>query len=230
MLKKAKVKLHTYIGQDLLVDEHDIPKIHYLQNSIFETLCLHPAAPLLRDPTHFKPERFEKESESSKLLSFGLGRRACAGGSLAQRTMGLTPALLIQYFEWKKISEEEIDMTRRRNYCVKKNSFRSYVPNVSITGHQECFLTASAIKIARTHVVQPFGSRIFNISPAEIARRAKFTILVLPCFPYLNIVGFPVKISSTIPRPYTSLFALNKLVHKYPGSKDPKVPSRTISS
>ncbi|KAH1260472.1 hypothetical protein GmHk_02G003587 [Glycine max] len=79
-------------------------------------------------------------------------------------------------------------------------------------------------------VVQPFGSRIFNISPAEIARRAKFTILVLPCFPYLNIVGFPVKISSTIPRPYTSLFALNKLVHKYPGSKDPKVPSRTISS
>lgn len=47
MLKKAKVKLHTYIGQDLLVDEHDIPKIHYLQNSIFETLCLHPAAPLL---------------------------------------------------------------------------------------------------------------------------------------------------------------------------------------
>ena len=65
--------------------------------------------------------------------------------------MGLTPALLIQYFEWKKISEEEIDMTRRRNYWVKKNSFRSYVPNVSITGHQECFLTASATKIARTH-------------------------------------------------------------------------------
>ncbi|XP_028779072.1 cytochrome P450 81E8-like [Neltuma alba] len=62
------------------------------------------------DPTCFKPERFEKEGEANKLIPFGLGRRACPGSGLAQRTVGLTLGLLIQCFDWKRASKEKIDM------------------------------------------------------------------------------------------------------------------------
>ncbi|XP_028769496.1 cytochrome P450 81E8-like [Neltuma alba] len=75
---------------------------------------------LWSDPTSFKPERFEKEGEANKLITFGLGRRACPGESLAQRTVSLTLGLLIQCFEWKRVSEEEIDMTEGAGATMPK--------------------------------------------------------------------------------------------------------------
>nr|QBG49708.1 cytochrome P450 [Pueraria candollei var. mirifica] len=156
ILKKAKNELDTHIGHNCLVDEPDIPKLPYLQSIVYETLRLHPAAPMLAphlsskdctigeynvpqntillvnawaihrdpklwtDPTHFKPERFENESEASKLLPFGLGRRACPGANLAQRTVSLTLALLIQCFEWKRTSKEQIDMTEGKGITVPR--------------------------------------------------------------------------------------------------------------
>ncbi|XP_028777202.1 cytochrome P450 81E8-like [Neltuma alba] len=71
-------------------------------------------------PTSFEPERFEKEGEANKLIAFGLGRRACPGAGLAQRTVGLTLGLLIQCFEWKRVSEEEIDMTEGAGATMPK--------------------------------------------------------------------------------------------------------------
>ncbi|KAL7242357.1 hypothetical protein ACSBR1_014851 [Camellia fascicularis] len=47
VLKKAKVEIDTHVGQDRLIDELDISKLHYLQAIIFETFRLFPAAPLL---------------------------------------------------------------------------------------------------------------------------------------------------------------------------------------
>ena len=63
------------------------------------------------DAASFKPERFEKEGEVNKLIAFGFGRRACPGIGLAYRIMWLSLALLIQCFEWKRLTDEEIDMT-----------------------------------------------------------------------------------------------------------------------
>ncbi|KAI5419490.1 hypothetical protein KIW84_043599 [Lathyrus oleraceus] len=156
ILKKAKDEIDTHIGQDHLVDECDISKLSYLQSIVYETLRLHPAAPLLMphlsseeftiekynipqstilmvnswaihrdpnlwtDPICFKPERFEKEGETNKLLSFGMGRRACPGTNLAQRTVSLTLGLLIQCFEWKRIGKEKIDMTEGNGVTVAK--------------------------------------------------------------------------------------------------------------
>uniref|UniRef100_A0A2N9FSA9 Cytochrome P450 n=1 Tax=Fagus sylvatica TaxID=28930 RepID=A0A2N9FSA9_FAGSY len=147
ILKKARDELDNQIGQEKLIGESDVSKLHYLQSIISETFRLYPAAPLLiphmssadctvegydvprgtmllvnawaihRDPkmwddaTSFKPERFENnEGEAHKLMTFGLGRRTCPGASLAQRTVGLTLASLIQCFEWERITEEEVDM------------------------------------------------------------------------------------------------------------------------
>ncbi|KAK7852913.1 isoflavone 3'-hydroxylase [Quercus suber] len=62
----------------------------------------------------------ERASDENKLMPFGLGRRACPGASLAQRTMGLTLGSLIQCFEWERISEEEVDMVEGNGLTMPK--------------------------------------------------------------------------------------------------------------
>ncbi|XP_059293550.1 cytochrome P450 81Q32-like [Lycium ferocissimum] len=78
--------------------------------------------PLLwEDPESFKPERFEGvEVESSKLFPFGMGRRACPGYGLAQRVVGLTLGTLVQCFEWKRISDEKVDLTEGKGLTMPK--------------------------------------------------------------------------------------------------------------
>ncbi|KAL5754798.1 hypothetical protein ACOSP7_023018 [Xanthoceras sorbifolium] len=63
------------------------------------------------DPTSFNPERFDNgEDQAQKILSFGMGRRACPGAALAHRTLGLTLGSLIQCFDWERVGDKEIDM------------------------------------------------------------------------------------------------------------------------
>ncbi|KAJ6378503.1 hypothetical protein OIU78_028693 [Salix suchowensis] len=72
------------------------------------------------DPTSFKPERFDREGEDRKLIPFGFGRRSCPGAGLAQRVVGFTLGSLIQCFEWKTVSEKEVDMTEARGVSLQK--------------------------------------------------------------------------------------------------------------
>ncbi|RDX67982.1 Cytochrome P450 81E8, partial [Mucuna pruriens] len=104
-------------SEDCTIGGYNVP-----QNTmvLVNAWAIHRDPNLWSDPTHFKPERFEKESEASKLLPFGLGRRACPGANLAQRTVSLTLALLIQCFEWKRTSKEEIDLTEGKGITVAK--------------------------------------------------------------------------------------------------------------
>ncbi|WMV17056.1 hypothetical protein MTR67_010441, partial [Solanum verrucosum] len=78
--------------------------------------------PLLwEDPDSFKPERFEGvEVESWKLLPFGMGRRACPGSGLAQRVVGLALGTLLQCFEWKRVSDERVDLTEGKGLTMLK--------------------------------------------------------------------------------------------------------------
>jgi len=158
VIKKATNEINIHVGSNRLVEESDMSKLPYIQCIVYETLRLHPAAPIWsphlssedctvgkynlpkdtivlvnawaahmdpkmwNEPTHFKPERFEKESEVSRLLSFGLGRRACPGSNLAQRTVGLSIALLLQCFEWKRISKEEIDMSEANGITISRKN------------------------------------------------------------------------------------------------------------
>ena len=47
ILKKARDEIDSQIGEEKLVEESDVSKLHYLQSIISETLRLYPAAPLL---------------------------------------------------------------------------------------------------------------------------------------------------------------------------------------
>ncbi|KAL1223160.1 Cytochrome P450 81D11 [Cardamine amara subsp. amara] len=87
---------------------YDMPRDTMLLVSVW---AIHRDPKVWDDPASFKPESFEKEGESQKLMTFGLGRRACPGSGLAQRLVSLTLGSLIQCFEWEKIGEEEVDMT-----------------------------------------------------------------------------------------------------------------------
>ncbi|CAL5366837.1 unnamed protein product [Camellia sinensis] len=47
VLKKARAKVDTHVGQERLIDEPDLSKLHYLQVIISETFRLFPTEPLL---------------------------------------------------------------------------------------------------------------------------------------------------------------------------------------
>ncbi|XP_038722129.1 cytochrome P450 81E8-like [Tripterygium wilfordii] len=82
---------------------------------------VHRDSELWDEPSNFKPERFlNGDTESAKLIPFGIGRRACPGSGLAQRVIGLTLGSLIQCFEWKRVSEKLVDMSEGKGVTVPR--------------------------------------------------------------------------------------------------------------
>lgn len=105
-------------SKDCTIGGYHVPRGTILLGNVW---AIHRDPKLWNDPTSFKPERFESgKGESQKLMPFGLGRRACPGAGLAQRVVGLALASLIQCFEWKRISEERVDMTEGRGITMPK--------------------------------------------------------------------------------------------------------------
>ncbi|KAJ0756573.1 putative cytochrome P450 [Helianthus annuus] len=78
---------------------------------------------LWTDPERFYLERFkglEGTNVGFKLLPFGSGRRHCPGDGLAIRVFGPTLALLIQCFDWERLSEEMVDMKKGQGFTMHK--------------------------------------------------------------------------------------------------------------
>lgn len=85
--------------------------------------AMHRDPQLWDDPTSFKPERFEGlevDAYKLKLIPFGLGRRSCPAAGLANRVVALTLATLLQCFDWRKISKEQIDMSEGEGLTMPK--------------------------------------------------------------------------------------------------------------
>ncbi|GLT69331.1 hypothetical protein SLA2020_414900 [Shorea laevis] len=105
-------------SDDCTVGGYDIPRNTML---LVNAWAIHRDPKVWDDATNFKPERFEcGEADAHKLIPFGLGRRACPGAGLAQRTVGLALGSLIQCFEWEKVGEEEVDMAEGNGITMPK--------------------------------------------------------------------------------------------------------------
>ncbi|XP_058723430.1 isoflavone 3'-hydroxylase-like [Vicia villosa] len=113
----APLLLPHYSSEDCTIGGFNVPKDTIILTNVW---AIHRDPTLWNDALSFKPERFEKEGEVNKLIAFGLGRRACPGINLAQRTVGLTVGLLVQCFEWKRESEEKLDMMEDKGATMPK--------------------------------------------------------------------------------------------------------------
>nr|XP_043618208.1 cytochrome P450 81Q32-like [Erigeron canadensis] len=99
------------------------------------------------DPEKFDPDRFkgfESGRNGLKFMPFGSGRRSCPGEGLATRVIGLTLGLLIQCFDWERISEEMVDMSEG--------------PGLSMPKVQPLFAKCKPLPITRNLVYETFES------------------------------------------------------------------------
>ncbi|XP_073123763.1 cytochrome P450 81Q32-like [Henckelia pumila] len=97
-------------SEDCKIGGYDIPKGTIL---LVNAWAIHRDPMTWDDPDSFNPERFEggKEIGAAKLLPFGMGRRSCPGNGLATRVVGLSVGSLVQCLEWRRISEEMVDLS-----------------------------------------------------------------------------------------------------------------------
>ncbi|XP_027345992.1 isoflavone 2'-hydroxylase-like [Abrus precatorius] len=104
-------------SEDCVIAGYNVPRDTIV---LINAWSIHRDPKMWSDATSFKPDRFEKEGELDKLIAFGLGRRACPGGGLAMRAIGLTLGLLIQCFDWKLIDDKEIDMREESGFTLSR--------------------------------------------------------------------------------------------------------------
>nr|GMC66323.1 cytochrome P450 81E8-like [Ipomoea batatas] len=107
-----------YSSADCKIEGYDIPRGTMV---LVNAWAIHRDPKVWEDPTSFRPERFDGgEVESTKVLTFGMGRRSCPGSGLAQRVVGLALGSLIQCFEWQRVGEEEIDLAEGEGVTAPK--------------------------------------------------------------------------------------------------------------
>ncbi|XP_021631883.1 cytochrome P450 81E8 [Manihot esculenta] len=105
-------------SEDCNIGGYNVPRDTIL---LVNAWAIHRDHTLWDDSSSFKPERFDNEKGASfKLIPFGIGRRSCPGAELALRLLGLALGSLIQCFEWKRISDKEIDMTEEKGLTMHK--------------------------------------------------------------------------------------------------------------
>lgn len=115
----APMLLPHLASEDCMVAGYDVPRGAILLVNVW---AIHRDPDMWEEPEKFKPERFEKEGEDKKLMSFGIGRRACPGSGLAQRLVTLALGSLVQCFEWERVGEGYVDMKETEKGTIMRKA------------------------------------------------------------------------------------------------------------
>ncbi|KAK7303834.1 hypothetical protein RJT34_14751 [Clitoria ternatea] len=113
----APMSIPHVASDDLTIGEFNVPRGTMVLINVW---AMQRDPQVWPEPTSFKPERFDEDGLDKKLAAFGMGRRACPGEGMAMLSVGLTLGLLIQCFDWKRVSEEEIDMNEQNWFTLSK--------------------------------------------------------------------------------------------------------------
>ncbi|PWA47469.1 cytochrome P450-like protein [Artemisia annua] len=111
MYPPAPLLLPHESAKDSVIGGYHIPRGTML---LVNQWVIHHDPNLWIDPETFNPERFQGTEGTRygfKFQPFGSGRRMCPGDGMAMRMIPLTLGLLIQCFDWERISDELVDMT-----------------------------------------------------------------------------------------------------------------------
>ncbi|CAA7035874.1 unnamed protein product [Microthlaspi erraticum] len=107
-------------AEDIKIGGYDVPRETMVMVNAWS---MHRDPELWNEPEEFKPERFSGkggDEDVRKLMTFGIGRRACPGTSLGQKIVTLALGSLIQCFDWEKPNGDAIDMEETPGMTMRK--------------------------------------------------------------------------------------------------------------
>ncbi|EEF37434.1 cytochrome P450, putative [Ricinus communis] len=135
--------LPHFSNNDCTLEGYNVPKNTIL---FVNSWAIQRDPKLWDDAEEFKPERFEcggqdDQAYNYRFMLFGLGRRACPGMGLANRVVGFALGSMIQCFEWKRVSDIEIDMIEGTGLAMPKAE-----PLVAMSKARDIIIKASNMK------------------------------------------------------------------------------------
>ncbi|CAL9228176.1 unnamed protein product [Arabidopsis halleri] len=108
----APVLVPRSTAEDIKIGGYDVPRDTMVMVNAW---AIHRDPDLWTEPERFNPERFNggegEKDDVRMLIAFGSGRRICPGVGLAHKIVTLALGSLIQCFDWRKVNEQEIDMS-----------------------------------------------------------------------------------------------------------------------
>ncbi|KAL1830853.1 hypothetical protein ACET3Z_000504 [Daucus carota] len=113
IIQKLQEELDSVVGKDIVVEESHLPKLTYLDPSIWE------------NPLEFIPERlldgpWDYSGKDFKYFPFGSGRRICAGIAMAEKMFLFSLASLLHSFNWKLPEGQKLDLSEKFGIVLKK--------------------------------------------------------------------------------------------------------------
>ncbi|MBA0609618.1 hypothetical protein Godav_021638 [Gossypium davidsonii] len=126
-------------ARSLTVGGYTIPK----GSKVFLNMWfIHTDPNIWDNPSEFRPERFLDEpgkfdflGNDFRYMPFGSGRRRCPGITLGEKMLSFILASLLRSFEWKLPQGEQLDLSSKFGFVMKKKKPLRLIPIPRLSHH-----------------------------------------------------------------------------------------------